>query len=169
MTGAEGIHPGYGFMAENPDFAEMCREHGITFIGPTPESMRALGSKAGGREIAALSNVPVVPGTGVLDTVDDALLAAAPLDISPAAPAAAALTARIVAAHPRAVTPLRPRRSFGWPNVATLAAAALAGFIVGWADFGSGSVLAADNESDLQELFTPTSVIEDSPSLVEEN
>jgi acetyl-CoA carboxylase, biotin carboxylase subunit len=76
MTGAEAIHPGYGFMAENPDFAEMCREHGIVFIGPTPESMRALGSKAGGREIAALSNVPVVPGTGVLEGVDEALLAA---------------------------------------------------------------------------------------------
>ena len=76
MTGAEAIHPGYGFMAENPDFAEMCREHGIVFIGPTPESMRALGSKAGGREIAALSKVPVVPGTGVLASTDDALLAA---------------------------------------------------------------------------------------------
>lgn len=76
MTGAEAIHPGYGFMAENPDFAEMCREHGIVFIGPTPESMRALGSKAGGREIAAQSNVPTVPGTGVLEDVDAALLAA---------------------------------------------------------------------------------------------
>ncbi|MEF2279857.1 acetyl-CoA carboxylase biotin carboxylase subunit [Deinococcus sp. YIM 134068] len=76
MTGAEAIHPGYGFMAENPDFAEMCREHGIVFIGPTPESMRALGSKAGGRQIAAESNVPVVPGTGVLEDVDAALLAA---------------------------------------------------------------------------------------------
>ena len=74
MTGAEAIHPGYGFMAENPDFAEMCGEHGIVFIGPTPESMRALGSKAGGREIAALSKVPVVPGTGVLGGVDEALL-----------------------------------------------------------------------------------------------
>ena len=76
MTGAEGIHPGYGFMAENPDFAEMCRDHGIVFIGPTPESMRELGSKAGGREIAANSSVPVVPGTGVLAGVDEALLAA---------------------------------------------------------------------------------------------
>ncbi|GGJ23195.1 acetyl-CoA carboxylase biotin carboxylase subunit [Deinococcus roseus] len=76
ITGAEAIHPGYGFMAENPDFAEMCRDHGIVFIGPTPESMRALGSKAGGREIAAESGVPTVPGTGVLETVDEALLAA---------------------------------------------------------------------------------------------
>ena len=76
MTGAEAVHPGYGFMAENPDFAEMCRDHGLTFIGPTPESMRALGSKAGGRQIAADSGVPTVPGTGVLESVDDALFAA---------------------------------------------------------------------------------------------
>ena len=76
MTGAEAIHPGYGFLAENPDFAEMCRDHGIVFIGPTPESMRALGSKAGGREIAEGSGVPVVPGTGLLAGVEEALLAA---------------------------------------------------------------------------------------------
>ncbi len=76
MTGAEAVHPGYGFMAENPDFAEMCRDHGLTFIGPTPESMRALGSKAGGRQIAADSGVPTVPGTGVLEGVDEALFAA---------------------------------------------------------------------------------------------
>jgi acetyl-CoA carboxylase biotin carboxylase subunit len=73
MTGAEAIHPGYGFLSENPDFAEKCRDHGIVFIGPTPESMHALGSKAGGREIARLSNVPVVPGTGVLEDTDDAI------------------------------------------------------------------------------------------------
>ncbi len=73
MTGAEAIHPGYGFLSENPDFAEKCRDHGIVFIGPTPESMHALGSKAGGREIAALSNVPTVPGTGVLESTEDAI------------------------------------------------------------------------------------------------
>ncbi|MFN8509646.1 MAG: acetyl-CoA carboxylase biotin carboxylase subunit [Deinococcaceae bacterium] len=76
MTGAEAIHPGYGFMAENPDFAEICRDHNIAFIGPTPESMRALGSKAGGREIARLSQVPTVPGTGVLKDLDEALQSA---------------------------------------------------------------------------------------------
>ncbi len=73
MTGAEAIHPGYGFLSENPDFAEKCRDHGIVFIGPTPESMHALGSKAGGREIARLSNVPTVPGTGVLESTEDAI------------------------------------------------------------------------------------------------
>lgn len=76
MTGAEAIHPGYGFMSENPDFAEMCRDHGIVFIGPTPESMRELGSKAGGRAIAAASGVPTVPGTGVLADVSEATEAA---------------------------------------------------------------------------------------------
>lgn len=76
MTGAEAIHPGYGFMAENPDFAEICGDHNIAFIGPTPESMRALGSKAGGREIARLSQVPTVPGTGILKDLDEALHAA---------------------------------------------------------------------------------------------
>jgi acetyl-CoA carboxylase, biotin carboxylase subunit len=76
MTGAEAIHPGYGFLSENPDFAEKCRDHGIVFIGPTPESMHALGSKAGGREIAALSNVPTVPGTGVLESTEEAILQA---------------------------------------------------------------------------------------------
>jgi acetyl-CoA carboxylase biotin carboxylase subunit len=76
ITGAEAIHPGYGFLAENPQFAEMCRDHGIVFIGPTPESMHSLGSKAGGREIAANSNVPTVPGTGVLRSADEALEAA---------------------------------------------------------------------------------------------
>ncbi len=73
MTGAEAIHPGYGFLSENPDFAEKCRDHGLVFIGPTPESMRELGSKAGGREIARLSNVPIVPGTGVLETAEEAV------------------------------------------------------------------------------------------------
>jgi acetyl-CoA carboxylase biotin carboxylase subunit len=76
ISGAEAIHPGYGFLAENPQFAEMCRDHGIVFIGPSPESMHSLGSKAGGREIAARSSVPTVPGTGVLQSVDEALEAA---------------------------------------------------------------------------------------------
>ena len=76
MTGAEAIHPGYGFLAENPDFAQMCFEHNLVFIGPTAESMRALGSKAGGRDIAARAGVPTVPGTGVLEGVEEALLKA---------------------------------------------------------------------------------------------
>ncbi|WP_299430824.1 acetyl-CoA carboxylase biotin carboxylase subunit [uncultured Meiothermus sp.] len=76
ISGAEAIHPGYGFLAENPQFAGMCRDYGIVFIGPTPESMQSLGSKAGGREIAASSRVPTVPGTGVLQSVEEAIEAA---------------------------------------------------------------------------------------------
>jgi acetyl-CoA carboxylase biotin carboxylase subunit len=76
ISGAEAIHPGYGFLAENPQFAEMCRDYGIVFIGPTPESMHSLGSKAGGREIAAHSQVPTVPGTGVLENTEAAIEAA---------------------------------------------------------------------------------------------
>ncbi|MFZ0544166.1 MAG: acetyl-CoA carboxylase biotin carboxylase subunit [Candidatus Promineifilaceae bacterium] len=59
---ADAIHPGYGFLSENADFAEACGKHYIHFIGPTPDAMRALGSKAGAREVAQNANVPVVPG-----------------------------------------------------------------------------------------------------------
>ncbi len=76
MTGAQAIHPGYGFLAENPEFAEMCRDHGLVFIGPTPESMHLLGSKAGGRKLAAECEVPTVPGTGILSGVEEALSSA---------------------------------------------------------------------------------------------
>ena len=61
-TGAEGIHPGYGFLAENADFAEACAGAGIAFIGPSPEAMRALGGKAAAKEVAIKAGVPVVPG-----------------------------------------------------------------------------------------------------------
>ena len=76
ITGADAIPPGYGFLAENPQFAEMCRDYGIVFIGPTPESMHSLGSKAGGRDIARQSDVPTVPGTGILATAEEAIEAA---------------------------------------------------------------------------------------------
>lgn len=58
VTGADAIHPGYGFLAENATFAEMCREHGITFIGPTPENMKALGDKATARKVAREAGCP---------------------------------------------------------------------------------------------------------------
>ncbi|MGC8876232.1 acetyl-CoA carboxylase biotin carboxylase subunit [Thermus sp.] len=76
VTGADAIHPGYGFLAENATFAEMCREHGITFIGPTPENMRLLGDKATARKVAREAGVPTVPGTDELGSVEEAKRAA---------------------------------------------------------------------------------------------
>jgi acetyl-CoA carboxylase biotin carboxylase subunit len=61
--GAEAIHPGYGFLSENADFAEACEREGIVFIGPSSASIRAMGSKTAGRRVAALAGAPVVPGT----------------------------------------------------------------------------------------------------------
>jgi len=76
ISGADAIHPGYGFLAENAQFAEMIAEHGITFIGPTPENMRMLGDKATARRIAREAGVPVVPGTDALESAAEALAAA---------------------------------------------------------------------------------------------
>ncbi len=77
ITGAEAIHPGYGFLAENPHFAEICREAGIVFIGPTPEAIEAMGNKARAREIAQKAGIPVVPGSqGPVRTLEEALAVA---------------------------------------------------------------------------------------------
>lgn len=70
--GADAIHPGYGFLAENADFAEACEEAGLTFIGPSPASIRLLGDKNMARSLAASVGVPVVPGTGPLESLDQA-------------------------------------------------------------------------------------------------
>ena len=74
---ADAIHPGYGFLSENPDFAEACAEAGIVFVGPRPEIMRRLGNKVAAREIAQSAGVPVVPATGPLprDSEETARLA----------------------------------------------------------------------------------------------
>jgi acetyl-CoA carboxylase biotin carboxylase subunit len=74
---ADAIHPGYGFLSENADFAEACERSGIHFIGPTPEAMRALGSKAGARRIAAEVGVPVIPGVDGAGCSEAELAAAA--------------------------------------------------------------------------------------------
>jgi len=70
--GADAIHPGYGFLSENPEFPEVCNLNGIAFIGPRAETIRALGNKASAREIAVSAKVPVIPATGVLsDDISD--------------------------------------------------------------------------------------------------
>ncbi len=74
MVGADAIHPGYGFLAENAQFAEMCRESNIEFIGPSAESIRLLGDKAAARKLAKKARVPTVPGSeGVVESDDEAL------------------------------------------------------------------------------------------------
>jgi acetyl-CoA carboxylase biotin carboxylase subunit len=62
QAGADAVHPGYGFLSENPDFAQACRDAGLIFIGPTPEAMRLLGSKTSARRVMQAAGVPVVPG-----------------------------------------------------------------------------------------------------------
>lgn len=63
ISGADAIHPGYGLLSESPEFVDACREAGITFIGPKPETMRSLGNKVAARTLAIAAGVPVVPAT----------------------------------------------------------------------------------------------------------
>ena len=66
-TGAEAIHPGYGFLSENAEFAEACEAAGIAFVGPTGQQMRDFGLKHTARELAQSNGVPLLPGSGLLD------------------------------------------------------------------------------------------------------
>ena len=77
ITGADAIHPGYGFLAENAEFAQICKASNITFIGPSAEQIQAMGDKASARRLATEAGVPTVPGSeGVLENPDDALAVA---------------------------------------------------------------------------------------------
>jgi acetyl-CoA carboxylase biotin carboxylase subunit len=73
---ADAIHPGYGFLAENPEFAEACAREDITFVGPSPRSMRLLGDKIEARRLVQQAGVPVVPGTEAIHELDVARAAA---------------------------------------------------------------------------------------------
>src|SRR6201998_672283 len=64
ITGADAVHPGYGFLSENARFAEILEEHGITFIGPSAEHVRIMGDKIQAKETAKKLGIPVVPGSG---------------------------------------------------------------------------------------------------------
>ncbi len=73
VTGADAIHPGFGFLSENASFAKMCGKCGITFIGPKPESIEMLGDKASAKEAMKKAGVPVIPGSdGAVDTIEEA-------------------------------------------------------------------------------------------------
>jgi urea carboxylase len=76
QTGAQAIHPGYGFLSENAEFAEACLAKGIAFIGPTPEQMRSFGLKHRARQLAAENQVPLLPGSPLLDSLEEAQEAA---------------------------------------------------------------------------------------------
>ena len=74
LTGCDAIHPGYGFLAENADFAELCRDCNIIFVGPTPEAISKMGTKDVARETMREAGVPIVPGSqGIINTIEEAM------------------------------------------------------------------------------------------------
>src|SRR5579862_5280474 len=77
QTGAEAIHPGYGFLSENADFAAACAREGLVFIGPTPQQMRDFGLKHTARALARKNGVPMLPGSDLLESLEQAKAEAA--------------------------------------------------------------------------------------------
>ena len=74
MSGADAIHPGYGFLSERADFVDICNDHNIKFIGPSASAMRQMGDKATARKTMVANDVPVTPGTDLVENIDDAIL-----------------------------------------------------------------------------------------------
>ncbi|MGD8606003.1 MAG: acetyl-CoA carboxylase biotin carboxylase subunit [Myxococcales bacterium] len=79
ITGADAVHPGYGFLSENPEFAETCAQCGLEFIGPLPEQMRQWGDKVRARALAKSLGLPIIEGSPVVQDLDDAVRKAAAL------------------------------------------------------------------------------------------
>ena len=73
ITGADAVYPGYGFLAENASFAEICEKSNITFIGPSSKTLKLVGDKAKAREVAIKAGVPVIPGSPPVNNIEDAL------------------------------------------------------------------------------------------------
>jgi acetyl-CoA carboxylase, biotin carboxylase subunit len=73
VTGAEAVHPGYGFLSEVAEFAEKCEEHNLVYIGPKPQNIRDIGDKPSARKAAMNANVSITPGSGALENVNEAL------------------------------------------------------------------------------------------------
>ena len=72
ITGADAIHPGYGFLAENAEFSEICEESDIKFIGPSPEMINAMGNKSFAKDTMKANGVPVIPGSdGIVKETDE--------------------------------------------------------------------------------------------------
>ncbi|MBV9334105.1 MAG: acetyl-CoA carboxylase biotin carboxylase subunit, partial [Candidatus Eremiobacteraeota bacterium] len=76
VTNCDAIHPGYGFLAENARFAEICSDHGLTFIGPKPSVIALMGDRASAKRVVREAGVATTPGSGILDSIEEAQQAA---------------------------------------------------------------------------------------------